>query len=65
MCEDCRVTLVTEDDFDRRGAPRRPNVRTTDDYLRERERSGKRVRGDASVWNGYFIALNRNFQCAY
>jgi ferredoxin len=37
MCEDCRVAAVTEDDFDPHGAPPRPVVRTTDDYLRERE----------------------------
>ena len=37
MCDDCRVAAVTEDDFDPHGAPLRPNVRTTDDYLRERE----------------------------
>ena len=37
MCEDCRVAAVTEDDFDPHGAPPRPHVRTTDDYLRERE----------------------------
>jgi hypothetical protein len=36
MCEDCRVAVVTEEDFDPHGAPPRPNVRTTDDYLRER-----------------------------
>ncbi len=36
MCEDCRVAVVTEDNFDPHGAPPRPNVRTTDDYLRER-----------------------------
>jgi ferredoxin len=36
MCEDCRIAVVTEDDFDPHGAPSRPNVRTTDDYLRER-----------------------------
>jgi ferredoxin len=36
MCEDCRVAVVTEDGFDPHGAPPRPNVRTTDDYLRER-----------------------------
>ena len=38
MCDDCRVAVVTEDEFDPHGAPPRPNVRTTDDYLRERER---------------------------
>jgi ferredoxin len=44
MCEDCRVAAVTEQDFDPYGAPPRPPVRTTDDYLREREerqREGK------------------------
>jgi len=38
MCEDCRVAAVTEEGFDPHGAPPRPVVRTTDDYLRERER---------------------------
>lgn len=37
MCEDCRVSAMTADDFDPYGAVR-PNPRTTDDYLRERER---------------------------
>jgi len=37
MCENCRVAVVTEDEFDPHGAPPRPAVRTTDDYLRERE----------------------------
>jgi ferredoxin len=37
MCEDCRVAAVTEQDFDPYGAPPRPNARTTEDYLRERE----------------------------
>jgi ferredoxin len=37
MCEECRVAVVTEDGFDPYGAPMRPAVRTTDDYLRERE----------------------------
>jgi ferredoxin len=38
MCEDCRVIAVTEEDFDPYGAPARPAPRTTEDYLRERER---------------------------
>jgi len=38
MCEDCRVAVVTEEGFDPYGAPARPKPRTTDDYLRERER---------------------------
>jgi ferredoxin len=37
MCEDCRVTAVTQDSIDPYGAPERPRVRTTEDYLRERE----------------------------
>jgi ferredoxin len=44
MCEDCRVIAVTEDSIDPYGAPPRPKVRTTEDYLREREeqeRGGK------------------------
>jgi ferredoxin len=44
MCEDCRVITVTEDSVDPYGAPPRPKVRTTEDYLREREeqeREGK------------------------
>jgi len=44
MCEDCRVVAISGQDFDPYGAPPRPNVRTTEDYLREREeqeRKGK------------------------
>ncbi len=37
MCDDCRVAVVTEEEFDPHAAPQRPNVRTSDDYLRERE----------------------------
>jgi len=37
MCEDCRVIAVTEEPLDPYGAPPRPRVRTTADYLRERE----------------------------
>jgi ferredoxin len=36
MCEACRVAAVTEREFDPHGAPARPMVRTTDDYLRGR-----------------------------
>ena len=36
MCEDCRVAVMTEEDFDPYGS-RRAAVRTTEDYLRERE----------------------------
>lgn len=37
MCENCRVTTMAAEDFDPFGAPARPAVRTTEDYLRERE----------------------------
>jgi ferredoxin len=36
MCENCRVAVMAEEDFDPYGKPR-PPVRTTEDYLRERE----------------------------
>jgi ferredoxin len=38
MCEDCRVAVVTEEGFDPHDAPPRPKPRTTDDYLRERQK---------------------------
>jgi ferredoxin len=38
MCEDCRVAYVSEKEFDPYGTPPAP-VRTTDDYLREREKN--------------------------
>jgi len=37
MCEDCRAIAATRDSIDPYGAPERPKVRTTEDYLRERE----------------------------
>jgi len=36
MCENCRIAVATEEDFDPHGAPPRPRPRTTDDYLDER-----------------------------
>jgi ferredoxin len=44
MCEDCRVVAMVADSVDPYGAPERPLLRTTEDYLREREereRDGK------------------------
>jgi ferredoxin len=38
MCEDCRVCFISEKDFDPYAAPRAP-VRTTEDYLHERDTS--------------------------
>ncbi|HEX5957882.1 MAG TPA: 4Fe-4S dicluster domain-containing protein [Hyphomicrobiaceae bacterium] len=37
MCDDCRVVVISQQDFDPYGAPPRARVRTTDDYLRQRE----------------------------
>jgi ferredoxin len=37
MCADCRVQVTAEENFDPFGAPQRPRLRTSDDYLRERE----------------------------
>jgi len=37
MCEDCRVTAVTEMEFDPYNPSARPKPRTTEDYLRERD----------------------------
>ena len=41
MCADCRVIAMTNENFDPFGAPARPNPRTTEDYLREREAKGE------------------------
>src|SRR5215208_1103615 len=41
MCADCRVIAVTEDKLDPYAAATRPNARTTEDYLREREQLEK------------------------
>ncbi len=46
MCEDCRVVVVTEEGFDPHGAPPRPAVRTTDDYLRERAERERTEKGE-------------------
>jgi ferredoxin len=42
MCDDCRVEAVMNESFDPHGAPERPAVRTTEDYLRERETTGEK-----------------------
>jgi ferredoxin len=41
MCEDCRVIAITEQGFDPYRELPRPKVRTTEDYLREREQEGR------------------------
>jgi ferredoxin len=37
MCDDCRAEAVINESFDPHGAPERPLVRTTEDYLRARQ----------------------------
>jgi ferredoxin len=37
MCADCRVSAMAEENFDPFAGPKRPALRTSDDYLRERE----------------------------
>lgn len=42
MCDTCRVTVVTEQEFDPHAkTPPRPRLRTTEDYLRERAQNGE------------------------
>jgi ferredoxin len=41
MCADCRVSAMAAEQFDPFGGPARPKLRTTDDYLRERETKGE------------------------
>jgi ferredoxin len=47
MCADCRVVAVTEAEFDRSGAPPRPTLRTTEDYLRERAKGAEKPKGES------------------
>jgi ferredoxin len=47
MCENCRVALITEEEFDPHGAPARPKLSTTDDYLRERAKHAQRQKGES------------------
>ena len=39
MCDDCRIAVISEEDFDPYGGPARKPVRTTQDYLKERDES--------------------------
>lgn len=48
MCDDCRVAVVTEQDFDPYGSPPRAPPRTTEDYLREREEAKQKVEDESS-----------------
>ncbi len=40
MCDSCRVEAVMNESFDPHGAPQRPPIMTTEDYLRARDKSG-------------------------
>ena len=42
MCADCRVQVTAEENFDPFGAPARPRLRTSEDYLRARQEEGER-----------------------
>jgi ferredoxin len=46
MCADCRVNVMAEEQFDPFAGPPRPIVRTSEDYLRERDEA--KARGDES-----------------
>ena len=41
MCADCRVQVTAEENYDPFGAPQRPRLRTTEDYLRARLEEGE------------------------
>jgi ferredoxin len=49
MCDNCRVAAVTEENFDPYGAPPRPVVRTTEDYLRERAALESAAKGEGNL----------------
>jgi ferredoxin len=42
MCEDCRVVAMAAENFDPFATTPRPNVRTTEDYLRERDEAASK-----------------------
>jgi hypothetical protein len=42
MCADCRVGAMAEESFDPFGAPQRPRLRTSDDYIRERDEATRK-----------------------
>jgi len=48
MCDDCRVVVVTEQDFSPYGSPSRAPPRTTDDYLRERDLADDKTEDELS-----------------
>jgi ferredoxin len=46
MCENCRIAFVTEHDLNPHGVPARSDVRTTDDYLRDRQQHDDKLQVD-------------------
>jgi ferredoxin len=48
MCDDCRVAVVTEQDFSPYGSPPRAPPRTTEDYLRERDLADDKTEDELS-----------------
>jgi ferredoxin len=48
MCDDCRVVVVTEQDFSPYGSPPRAPPRTTEDYLRERDQADDKTEDELS-----------------
>ena len=63
MCDDCRVAVVSEQDFDPYGSPPRAPVRTTEDYLREREEAKRRSK-DEELSAQRRVAFSRNLTSA-
>jgi ferredoxin len=47
MCDDCRVAVISEQDFDPYGSPPRAPPRTTEDYFREREEAARKPDEDS------------------
>ena len=48
MCDTCRIELMTTDGIDPYAGPSRPIVRTTEDYLREREMAAEAANDTAA-----------------
>ena len=49
MCEDCRIAASMNETIDPYGAPMRPKLRTTEDYLREREEAAATAQREADM----------------
>lgn len=49
MCEDCRIEASMNETIDPYGAPARPKLRTTEDYIREREEAAMAAQREADM----------------